>query len=102
MTCIRLAAAALAGLAVITVAATAAEAQGRRQPLRVVVEPRSFLDPGKVAPVGHYNRHLMAANMFSGPTQNGVSGWTTSSNLPGPIGAGVNPFANTIWTPGWR
>lgn len=93
---------ALAGFVSITLAVPAAQAQDRRQPLRIVVEPRSFLDAGKLAPVGYYNRHLLAANRFMGPSQNGVSGWTSSPNLPGPIGAGVNPFANSIWTPTLR
>jgi hypothetical protein len=82
---------------------TPAEAQSRRQPLGVTVEGRSWLDAGKAASEGSYNRHLGAANRsgFSGPTFNTNSLYGAGS-LPDVIGAGANPFANTIWTPGLR
>jgi hypothetical protein len=96
-------AAAAAAVTLIVAAAPAEAQQSRRAPLSVTVEGRSWLDAGKVAPVGSYNRHLQAANRagFTGPNFNQGS-WYGSGTLPDHIGAGANPFANTIWTPGWR
>jgi hypothetical protein len=103
MRVITLVAALTAGFALSAIVVTSAEAQTRRAPLSVTVEGRSWLDAGKVAPEGSYNRHLGAANRagFTAPNFN-MSSLYGSGSLPDHIGAGANPFANTIWTPGWR
>jgi hypothetical protein len=46
----------LASLAAVSALSVAAEAQSER-PLVLRVQPRSFLDPGNVAPVGSLNRY---------------------------------------------
>ena len=45
----------LASLAALTTFSVAAEAQTRNRPLVLRVQPRSFLDPGPVVPVGSIN-----------------------------------------------
>ncbi len=80
---------------------SAAEAQNRR-PLRVIVEKRSFLDAGKVVPTGSYNRHLEVANFAGFSPISNINGLYGGNNLPGYIGAGVNPFANSFYTPTFR
>lgn len=91
-----------AGLAVsfagMTLVASVAEAQQRR-PLRVTVQKRSYFDAGKVVPVGSMNRYA-TVNTISSPVYSNTSDFYGESTLPPRIGAGVNPFANTIWTPG--
>jgi hypothetical protein len=81
-------------------AVTAAEAQQRR-PLTVIVEGRSFLDAGKVAPVGSLNRHLFIANSMSGGMQGPSLSNVGRENLPDRF-AGPNPFANSFWGPSLR
>ena len=86
-----------AALALSPILVSAAEAQQRR-PLTVKVERRSFLDAGKVTAVGSMNRHLIAANLGMGafsPVRNSI-GSGGQDILPGYIGAGANPFANSI------
>lgn len=103
MTRLRFAAASLcASVLLVTAATSAAEAQDRRQPLRITVETRSFLDAGKIAPVGQYDRHLVAANRFMGGPPMGLISARSFENLPGPIGAGANPFANSFYGPSLR
>lgn len=103
MTSLRFAAAGLcAGFLVVAAATSAADAQTRRQPLQITVEPRSFLDAGKIAPVGQYDRHLVAANRFAGGPPVGLIGSRAFENLPGAIGAGANPFANSFYGPSLR
>jgi hypothetical protein len=79
---------------------TAAEAQQRR-PLTVIVEGRSFLDAGKVAPVGSLNRHHFVANSMSGAMQGSSLSNVGRENLPDRF-AGPNPFANSFWGPSLR
>jgi hypothetical protein len=82
---------------------SAAEAQTRRQPLSVTVQPRSFLDAGRVVPVDHMNRHLSVMNQMTSPSA--VIDVTNSfgrSNLPPRIGGGENPFANSFYGPRGR
>jgi hypothetical protein len=45
----------LASLAALTIVSGVAEAQTRNRPLVLRVQPRSFLDPGPVVPVGSIN-----------------------------------------------
>jgi hypothetical protein len=94
--------AALAALAIVAALPTAAEAQSRRAPLAVTVEGRSFLDAGRIAPVGTYNRHLTAANVLMIPSFGHNSGLYGRETLPPLIGAGENPFANSFSGPSLR
>jgi hypothetical protein len=87
------------GLAVTVAAASFAEAQERR-PLRVDVQKRSYFDLGNVAPVGSMNRY--ATQHFTSSPQYAFAGDRFGEGaLPPRIGAGVNPFANSFWTPGF-
>jgi hypothetical protein len=95
-----LAAGLVAGLIVPTLAATTAEAQSRRQPLRVQVEGRNFLDAGKLVPVGHLNRHHFTANSMP-MTHTGSVSNLGRDNLPDRF-AGPNPFANSFTGPSLR
>ncbi|HEV7256568.1 MAG TPA: hypothetical protein VGN82_02190 [Bosea sp. (in: a-proteobacteria)] len=85
-------------IAASTVLVTIAEAQSRRGPLRVTVQKRSYLDAGNVVPVGSMNRYA-TQQFIAAPTYANVGGWYGEEALPGRIGAGVNPFANTFSTP---
>ena len=81
-------------------AGTAAVAQNRK-PLQVVVERRSFLDAGKIVPVGQYNRHLVTAHGTGySPTSN-LGGFYGRETLPGPF-SGANPFENSFFGPSLR
>lgn len=83
-----------------TVMVSFAEAQSRRGPLRVTVQKRSYFDLGNVVPVGSMNRY--ATQMFTATPVYASSGELYGEGtLPGRIGAGVNPFANTFSTPGF-
>lgn len=96
----------LAGLAgaVLLVAAAPADAQSRRGPLRLTVEPRSFLDAGRIVPAGQYDRHLTSANQLfvGGPFTGHVANTGGFNNLPDRIGSGANPFANSFYGPSLR
>jgi hypothetical protein len=85
-------------IAASTVLVTIAEAQTRRGPLRVTVQKRSYLDAGNVVPVGSMNRYANQ-HFTSAPTYSSIGSWYGEETLPGRIGAGVNPFANTFSTP---
>jgi hypothetical protein len=86
--------------AVSTLAAVPAEAQSRK-PLRVKVEGRSFLDAGKIVPVGTYGRHLNVANGGGSFLHTGNIGDRGRENLPDRF-AGPNPFANSFYSPSLR
>jgi hypothetical protein len=77
----------------------AAQAQSRRErPLQLTVTPRSFLDPGPVAPVGSMNRYATTgqSSLVTSPP------WSNNdrfnSNLPSgpaePFVGAQNPFPN--------
>ncbi len=87
--------AALSGLAALP-----AEAQSKRAPLRVKVEGRSFLDAGKIVPVGRYDRHLFVANTMPTTAFGSISNFGRD-NLPDRF-AGPNPFANSFYGPSIR
>lgn len=92
---------ALSALAtVLTFAAVPAEAREQRKPLRVKVEGRSFLDAGKVVPVGTYNRHHFVANTMPMSSVGSISN-LGRENLPDRF-AGPNPFANSFFGPTLR
>ncbi|MGL4437864.1 MAG: hypothetical protein ACRCUE_01190 [Bosea sp. (in: a-proteobacteria)] len=78
-----------------------AEAREQRKPLRVKVEGRSFLDAGKVVPVGQYNRHLDVANSGGSFLHTGNISNIGRENLPDRF-AGANPFANSFYGPSLR
>ena len=96
----RLAFAATAIAAFSFLAALPAEAQSKRKPLRVIVEGRSFLDAGKIVPVGGYDRHLFVANTMPTTTFGSISNFGRD-NLPDRF-AGPNPFANSFYGPSLR
>lgn len=95
----RLAAVLAVATAASTVMVTIAEAQqSRRGPLRVTVQKRSYFDMGNVVPVGSMNRY--ATQQFTAtPVYANSAELYGEGTLPGRIGAGVNPFANTFSTP---
>lgn len=94
----RLAAILAVSLAGSTVLASVAEAQGRRGPLRITVQKRSYFDAGKVVPVGTLNRYA-SQHFASAPVYSNTGSFYGEDTLPGRIGAGRNPFANTFETP---
>jgi hypothetical protein len=91
----RLAAALAISFMAVTAIATVAEAQSRREPLRVTVQKRSYLDPGNVVPVGSMNRYA-SQHSFAAPVYVNTASFYGEETLPARIGAGRNPFANTI------
>jgi len=96
----RVAAVLTVALATSTILATVAEAQNRRGPLRVIVQKRSYFDAGNVVPVGSLNRYANQ-HTFASPVYASSGELYGEGTLPGRIGAGVNPFANTFSTPGF-
>lgn len=94
----RLAAVLTLAMATSTALATIAEAQNRRGPLRITVQKRSYLDPGNVVLVGSLNRYA-SQHMSATPVYVGSGDLYGEGALPGRIGAGGNPFANTFATP---
>ncbi|MGO4740540.1 hypothetical protein AB4099_28665 [Bosea sp. 2KB_26] len=96
----RLAAGLGISLVALTAVASVAEAQQPRKPLRVIVQKRSYLDPGNVVPVGSLNRYA-TQQLISPPVYSNVAELYGDSTLPPRIGAGVNPFRNTFSTPGF-
>jgi hypothetical protein len=92
---------ALAAIATVSsLMAVPAEAREPRKPLRVKVEGRSFLDAGKVVPVGTYNRHHFVANTMP-MLSTGNIGDRGRENLPDRF-VGPNPFANSFYGPSLR
>lgn len=96
----RVAAILTVALAASTVLATVAEAQNRRGPLRVTVQKRSYFDAGNVVPVGSLNRYANQ-HTFASPVYASTGELYGEGTLPGRIGAGINPFANSFSTPGY-
>jgi hypothetical protein len=88
-----------AGLGLSLVALTvAATAQSRRGPLRVTVQKRSFFDAGNVVAVGSMNRYA-GQHFAAAPVYASTGEFYGEGTLPGRVGAGRNPFANTFATP---
>lgn len=94
----RVAAVLALAVAASTVLATIAEAQSRRGPLRVTVQKRSYFDAGNVVPVGSLNRYANQ-HSFASPVYVNTGDLYGEGTLPGRIGAGTNPFANTFASP---
>ena len=85
-------------LAASTVMAGIAEAQSRREPLRIIVQKRSYFDAGNVVPVGSMNNYA-SQHFAAAPVYVNTGSLYGESTLPGRVGSGANPFANTIETP---
>lgn len=92
----RLIASALLGVALVAAAAPIAAAQTRR-PLRIVIVPRSYLDPGKVVPQGSLSNYASVDRLSPPSTAPAVL--RGEVNLPSRIGGGRNPFGPISWTP---
>lgn len=90
----------LGGLTIGLMLGTVADvqAQSRRQPLVVKVEPRSWLDAGRGGSSTTGTRHLTGATFTAAPAFAHVGGRYGEDTLPPRIGAGINPFANTFST----
>lgn len=94
----RVATALTVALAASTVMAGIAEAQSRREPLRIIVQKRSYFDAGNVVPVGSMNNYA-SQHFAAAPVYVNTGSLYGESTLPGRVGSGANPFANTIETP---
>lgn len=94
----RLAAVFALSIAASTVLVSMAEAQSRRQPLRVTVQKRSYLDPGNVVPVNSMNGYA-SQHFYTSPVYSSSAELYGEGTLPSRIGSGANPFANTIALP---
>lgn len=94
----RVATALTIALAASTVMVSLAEAQSRRGPLRITVQKRSYLDAGKVVPVGSMNRYA-SQHFAASPIYVSTGSLYGEDTLPSRVGAGSNPFANTIEPP---
>ena len=88
----------LASLAALTTVSVVADAQAQDRPLVLRVQPRSFLDPGPVAPVGSMNRYVTAPMISSiaNPPWAFQRDRFGEGSLPDPIGGPFvgarNPF----------
>lgn len=85
-------------LVALSVASSIAEAQSRRGPLRIIVQKRSYFDAGNVVPVGSMNRYA-SQHFAAAPVYVSTGDHYGEGTLPGRIGSGANPFANTFATP---
>lgn len=90
----------LASLAAVSAFSVAAEAQtARDRPLVLRVSPRSFLDPGPVAPVGSLNRYATQPQLsyIANPPWGNQRERFGEGTLPDPIGGPFvgarNPFS---------
>jgi|SRR3712207_4541808 len=88
----------LASLAALTTVSVVADAQAQDRPLVLRVQPRSFLDPGPVVPVGSLNRYVTAPMISSvaNPPWAFQRDRFGEGSLPDPIGGPFvgarNPF----------
>lgn len=85
-------------LVALTVAVSVAEAQTKRGPLRVTVQKRSYFDAGNVVPVNSMN-HYASQHFAAAPAYANTGSLYGEETLPGRIGTGRNPFANSFETP---
>ncbi len=84
---------ALAAFAAATLATTVAEARDHRKGLTVRVPARSFLDPGKVVPVGALSAYARGPHFFASPAYSATGDSRFGEGLlPDRIGAGASPF----------
>lgn len=82
----------------LTVVASVAEAQSRREPMRIIVQKRSYFDAGKVVPVGSLNRYA-SQHLAATPIYTNFGSFYGEDTLPSRIGAGANPFAASYVSP---
>lgn len=68
-----------------------ASTRKKQRPLYIKITPRSYLDAGKVAPVGSLSQYAVS-NRYNAPISNGINAGFGSYLLPDPIGGGRNPF----------
>lgn len=80
--------------AALSLLASAADAQ-TRGPLRLTVQPRSYLDPGKVVPVGSLQNYATADRYTAITTA--PTFIKADAALPPRIGGGRNPFGPIDW-----
>ena len=85
-------------ISAVTFAASVAEAQQQRRPLRVTVQKRSYFDAGNVVPVGSMNRYA-TQNIVTSPVYSAAGELYGEGTLPSRIGSGASPFANSFSTP---
>ena len=88
------------GISLVALAATAsvAEAQNRREPLRVIVQKRSYFDAGNVVAVGSMNSYA-SQHVAASPAYVNLTSFYGDDTLPPRIGSGANPFAGSYETP---
>jgi hypothetical protein len=65
----------------------------KKRALYVRVTPRSYLDAGKVAPVGSLSQYA-TSNRYSAPVSAGIDKGFGNYLLPDAIGGGRNPFGS--------
>jgi hypothetical protein len=91
----------IATLSALTAVVSTAQAIEPRRPIQIDVQKRSFLDAGKVVPVGTYSRYVDAANSGGSFLHSGNISNLGRENLPDRF-AGPNPFANSFYGPSLR
>ncbi len=75
---------AAASMAVLTFAASLAEAQTRRKGVPLTIQKRSFLDSGPVVPVGRLRNYVNDSTVLFVPTyRNGAPAKFGNETLPG-------------------
>lgn len=90
----------LASLAALTTVPMVADAQAQDRPLVLRVQPRSFLDPGRVAQPGTLNRYATQPMLsyMTNPPWNHQRDRFGEGSLPDPIGGPFvgarNPFSD--------
>jgi hypothetical protein len=72
--------------------AIAGEAYAQSRVRTITVTPRSYLDPGKVVPVGSMSNYVLSGQSYSSPVYANVQERFGSTVLPPRIGGGRNPF----------
>jgi hypothetical protein len=83
----------LAACAAAMLAAPVVEARDHRKGLTVRVPARSFLDPGRVVPVGSLSNYARAPHFLATPAWAATGGTRFGEGtLPDRIGSGANPF----------
>ena len=77
----------LASLAALTTVSVVDQAQAQDRPLVLRVQPRSFLDPGPVAPVGTLNRYVTQPQLsyMTNPPRSPQRDRFGAGSLPDPI-----------------
>jgi hypothetical protein len=82
----------LAACAASMLAAPVVEARDHRKGLTVRVPARSFLDPGRVVPVGSLRGYVIGPQFLASPPYASMGSRFGEGTLPDRIGSGANPF----------